>query len=123
MRRVREAFNEFQDADGWQGGAVVFSHYVGTQLQLYDDLNEYLAEFDEIHLERAAIDKKDLNPKEAQRRLNELLRGCRDKAKEGKFVILVCGAAAKAEFSLGKFACQLGPLRRSGKHRTTFMAA
>ena len=91
MRRVREAFNEFQDADGWQGGAVVFSHYVGTQLQLYDDLNEYLAEFDEIHLERAAIDKKDLNPKEAQRRLNELLRGCRDKAKEGKFVILVCG--------------------------------
>ena len=41
---------------------------MGTQLQLYDDLNEYLAEFDEIHLERAAIDKKDLNPKEAQRR-------------------------------------------------------
>ena len=64
MRRVQEAFNEFQDGDGWQGGAVVFSHYVGTQLQLYDDLNEYLAEFDEIHLERAAIDKKDLNPKE-----------------------------------------------------------
>jgi hypothetical protein len=91
MHRIWVAFNEFQDGDGWQGGAIVFSHYVGTQLQLYEDLSEHFAEYDDVHLERAAIDKKDLNPKQAQHRLNELLMGCRDKAKEGKFVILVCG--------------------------------
>ena len=91
IRRIQDAFNEFQAGDSWQGGAVVFSHYVGTQLQLYDDLREHFAEFDEIHLERAAIDKKDLKPKQAQQRLNKLLMDCRDEAKEGKFVIFVCG--------------------------------
>lgn len=89
---LHEEYNQTRELDQpEQRGCVVFAHHVGTQLQLFNSIQEEFREVENVKVVKTYSEDEDLTNSPSRFRVHNLLRKCEKDAQDGIFIVLVCG--------------------------------
>ena len=89
---LNEEYNQTSELDQpEQRGCVVFAHHVGTQIQLFNSIQEEFREEENVKVVKTYSEDEDLTNSPSRFRVHNLIRKCEKDAQDGIFVVLVCG--------------------------------